>query len=350
MKKWLVTAGVLMLMGCLIFTMSGCASGWSFGGKHVEKSVEVTDAFSDIDITSDTADITFSSSDDGSCKVVSYDNKKISYSVSVENGVLKIKTEDRRNGLGKFFNFGKSSLTLYLPESEYGSLSITDDTGDVSISDYKFGDVELKLDTGDVNMQNITCGNLKIEIDTGDILVSGITCDSFVTSGDTGDVNATSLVASDSVSIETDTGDVELNNVTCGGKLALETDTGRIKASDATCLDMTVGVSTGKANITNVSCSSFTSAGDTGDITMTNLVAIDKIDVKRKTGDVKFNGCDSAEIYVTTDTGDVSGTLLSEKVFVINTDVGKVQVPESYSGGKCKITTDTGDVKISIGQ
>jgi len=64
---------------------------------------------------------------------------------------------------------------------------------------------------------------------------------------------------------------------------------------------------------------------------------------------VVFEGCDAGEIYVDTDTGDVSGTLLSDKVFIVKTDTGKIDVPNSISGGRCEIETDTGDVKISIG-
>ena len=48
------------------------------------------------------------------------------------------------------------------------------------------------------------------------------------------------------------------------------------------------------------------------------------------------------------DTGDVSGTLLTEKVFVVRSGSGKIRVPETVSGGMCKITTSTGDVSIQI--
>ena len=67
-----------------------------------------------------------------------------------------------------------------------------------------------------------------------------------------------------------------------------------------------------------------------------------------KSQHVVLDGCDAAEIFVKTDTGDVTGTLLSEKVFVTTTDTGKVEVPRSVSGGRCEITTDTGDIRISI--
>ena len=51
---------------------------------------------------------------------------------------------------------------------------------------------------------------------------------------------------------------------------------------------------------------------------------------------------------VSTDTGDVTGSLLSAKVFVVTTDTGTVQVPKSTAGGRCEISTDTGDIRITV--
>ena len=37
-----------------------------------------------------------------------------------------------------------------------------------------------------------------------------------------------------------------------------------------------------------------------------------------------------------------------EKVFLVQTDTGNVDVPRSVTGGACEITTDTGDVRITV--
>ncbi len=70
--------------------------------------------------------------------------------------------------------------------------------------------------------------------------------------------------------------------------------------------------------------------------------------IQRNTGSVKFNKSDAGEIKVVTTTGDVKGTLLTDKVFIVNTNTGKKEVPNTITGGRCEITTDTGDIKISI--
>ena len=81
---------------------------------------------------------------------------------------------------------------------------------------------------------------------------------------------------------------------------------------------------------------------------MEHFIASDKLNVVRSTGDVRLVGADAGEIHIETDTGKVSGSLLSEKIFIPRTDTGKIDVPKTTSGGICEITTDTGDIKITI--
>ena len=137
------------------------------------------------------------------------------------------------------------------------------------------------------------------------------------------------LDTKENVSIERSTGDISLSDVSCVGKL-----------------DITV--TTGKTELMNVSCAELDTEGDTGRLVMTNVIASGKLSIERSSGDVRFDGCDAAEIEIDTDTGDVKGSLLTDKVFIYDTDTGKVELPETASGGKCKIETDTGDIIIEI--
>ena len=58
------------------------------------------------------------------------------------------------------------------------------------------------------------------------------------------------------------------------------------------------------------------SAGSTGDIVLENVIASEKISVVRTTGDVLLNGCDGAELLLKSSTGDIEGTLLTEKALI----------------------------------
>ena len=37
-----------------------------------------------------------------------------------------------------------------------------------------------------------------------------------------------------------------------------------------------------------------------------------------------------------------------DKVFITDTSTGNISVPKTITGGKCEITTSTGDIRISI--
>ena len=151
-----------------------------------------------------------------------------------------------------------------------------------------------------------------------------------------------------SLSIKESTGDVSILNNFKFDSIDITVSTGDINIENVTAGSIGIKVSTGDTFLTNVTCESLASTGSTGDITMSGVIASGKFSIERSTGDVKFDKCDAAEIFVLTDTGDVTGTLLSEKIFFPDSDTGKIDVPKTTSGGKCEITTDTGDIKIRI--
>ena len=81
---------------------------------------------------------------------------------------------------------------------------------------------------------------------------------------------------------------------------------------------------------------------------MSNVVAEELLSLDVHTGSISFDGCDAAEIRMTTSTGDVKGSLLSGKIFTVKTETGSIDVPDSTGGGSCKVTTTTGSIKIKI--
>ncbi|MCR5092408.1 MAG: DUF4097 domain-containing protein [Lachnospiraceae bacterium] len=87
---------------------------------------------------------------------------------------------------------------------------------------------------------------------------------------------------------------------------------------------------------------------NTGDVIISEGFIFESMHIELNTGDVRFEGCDAGTIFVETNTGSVTGTLLTDKVFSTDTNLGDIDVPESTTGGKCRITTTTGDIRISI--
>ena len=314
-KKILIFSVILMIIGSLIFVVSMSINKWDFTkfgiSKYETNTYEITQAFEDIIINSDTFDIKFESTNDNKCKIVCFEEEKYKHDFSVQNNKLKINLIDNKKWYDYIrFVFANPKITIYLPNNEYNSLIIELSTGDIEIpSDFQFSMIDIKLSTGDVKcMANVT-SSINVTTSTGDVDLSNM--------------------FSNSINISTSTGTVDLNNVNCDESINIKVTTGDVK-------------------LNNITCDNFISTGSTGDVVLKNLIAINKIDIKRNTGDVKFELSDAKEIKVVTTTGDVKGTLLSNKIFLTDSNTGDIEVPKSSTGGICEIKTDTGDIIISI--
>ena len=315
MKIWLIIAIALVVVGAGVFTAALAACGWDFSKlstvQFETNTYSGTDRITGIRVDTDTADIRFAPSEDGQWKVVCHEAEKMNHTVSVKDGILTIKVVDEREWYDHIgIWIGSETVTLYLPEQEYASLVIRESTGDVEVPKaFRFGTIDINVSTGAVRNYASATGVIKITASTGDIHVE--------------DVSAASM------ELSVTTGHVTGRGLTCEGKLS-------------------VGVSTGDAQLTDVKCENFTSDGSTGDIVLKDVIATGKMSIDRSTGDVKFDACDAAEILVETRTGNVTGSLRSDKIFIARASTGDVDVPATTSGGKCQITTSTGDIRIRI--
>ena len=314
-KIWLIVASALTLLGIIICVGVMAAVGWDFTKlstvQYVKNDYEIDFDFDDISINSDTADVRILVSDDEKCKVECYESKNSTHTVSVKDGKLEIALNSNKlwyEYIG--IDFGSPKINVYLPKLEYDALNIKSSTSDVEVAkELIFENIEISVTTGDVNCFASAKENVKIKTSTGDIFAESVSAKNIDFVVTTGKINATDIICEE---------------------------------------DVCITVSTGKTYITNGKCQSLKSYGNTGDITLNNVIATEKITIERSTGKVKFDGCDAGELLVHTDTGDVSGSLLSEKIFIVRTDTGKISVPASVSGGRCEITTDTGDIKINL--
>ncbi len=314
-KAWLISGGILVFAGILILAGSLMKNHWDFKSlgnvKFETRTEDIDDDFSRIVINSDTEEITFLPSGDGRSHVVFHESEKEEYRASVDSGTLTIEAEDSGKWYDhvSFLSFDSPSITVYLPKREYAALHIEEDTGSITLpADFTFADLYIDASTGDVAC-SAGAQDMYIHLSTGDIQVEDTTAGK--------------------LDLSVSTGHVTLEHVTCRGDLKLH-------------------VSTGKAKLKDVSCQSLNSDGSTGDIELTNVIAAGMIQIERSTGDVELDRCDAGELLIETDTGDVTGSLLSSKVFITQSDTGRIDVPETTTGGKCKITTDTGDIKIKI--
>lgn len=318
-KAWLIVGLLLILAGGLLFVGELALHHWDLGAFGTAKldtgTAEISESFRNISITSDTEEIRFLPSEDGVCRVDYAVMETRKLSASVQGDTLSIEGIDQRKWSDNIsFSFGVTEeprITVYLPGRDYAALSIEEDTGDILLpGDFSFESIRVKTDTGDVDCRASSSGLLSIDTDTGDTRLESL--------------------SAGALSLSTDTGRIELRSVACTG-------------------DLGVTVTTGKTILTDVTCGSFTSKGDTGDLRLEQVLVEGLLSAERSTGDVRLEGCDAGELLISTDTGDVSGTLLTEKVFLVRSSTGEIHVPDTVSGGTCKITTSTGDIHIEVG-
>ena len=313
-KGWLIAATLLVIVGTAVFAGAMQYLKWDFkklNTVHYETKVyDITKKFDDISIFTSITDVTFELASDGECKVVCREAANMPHSVLVKDDTLEITWTDNRTLTDHIVIEGEETeITIYLPHAEYDALCIEETTGDIVISEaFIFKSIEIHTSTGDVECY-------------------ASAEDGFITETDTGDIKAENI-STDTMELFTTTGHITLGNIDCSGTVQ-------------------ISVSTGESNISGVRCESFITNGGAGDITLTDVIAEGVFSVERTTGDVVFDSCDAAEIFVRTDTGDVKGSLLSEKYYVVNTDTGDVNVPKTMGGGKCEIITDTGDVEMT---
>ena len=312
---FLIIAGVLVVVGAVIFVVVMSLNDWDFKKlgtvKYETNTYVIEEDFSKIIITTTTADIEFLPSSDGKCKVVCYEEEKIKHEVKAEGGKLVIDVKDSRKWYDYInFSFDSPKITVYLPVDIFCSLNISSSTGNITIPNaFTFDNISIAASTADVGCYASATGEIRIEVSTGNIDVTGVRADSL------------HLVAS--------TGKIKVKMVACSGDISTKT-------------------STGETTIMATDCKNFYSNGDTGDIKMVGVIASGIFNIERSTGDIEFENCDANEIYAKTSTGDIEGSLLSEKVFFAETDTGDVDVPKTITGGRCELTTSTGDIEITI--
>lgn len=333
-KIWLTAATVLLLIGSVIFVGVMCFLKWDFTRLDTQgyqtNAHEPVEEFESISVHTRGATVAFLPSDNGACRVVCYEKENLKHAVEVTDGTLTVRVEDTRKWYHHIGLFSHNpAVTVYLPRTEYQTLTVKGSTGDVSIpKELAFAGIDVEVSTGDVQNYASTTGDIRLQADTGNIK------------------NYAS--AAGNIRIQTNTGDIHAEGFSCNA-LSLSVTTGRVNVASVTCTgDVTLNVSTGDATLTELSCNSLMTDGDTGELSLHHVTAAGRFAIERSTGDVHFDGCDAAEIAVKTDTGDVTGTLRSDKVFLISTDTGSVEVPKTIAGGRCEITTDTGDIKITV--
>lgn len=316
-KKWLIAAAVLIIAGTVIAAAVCLHINRDFPRLNTQQLVTTAvgpeESFEGISIKTDSADVSVLPAEDGKCRVVCREYENMQHTVSVIDGTLTVSENDSREWIDKIaFSVSEEApaITVYLPAKEYGSLQVNDYGGNVSIPDgFTFTDIAVFGQNGEVECGANVKNSIEIETYSGDTELVG--------------------VSAKSIKLDSYSGKTELKNITCSGKCEVNNDMGDLNAE-------------------HVACGSFLSDAFSGEARLKDVIADTKMKVKRESGDIRLHSSDAGELYLRTESGCVSGTVLTEKVFLTETQTGNVSVPKTTAGGKCEIITEWGDIDISI--
>lgn len=300
MKKFIITGIVVLIIGIGIFACGFAISGWNIFAMETQAPFEEKTFTSNSNITSiqiedkNTPVILTKSSDD-KVHITYYENNKRKYSIS-ENGILSVKKINNYQWYDYFFNisFQIKSLTVEVPESFKGDITI------------------------DTN-------NAKISIE--DLEVSNLTA---VTSN--GSIELRSVKANENIETHTSNGSVDIQKITVG-KLNIETSNAHITCKEINSTDLSAKTSNGRITLSDVKTENEVFAKTSnGSIETERLLAEKSITLNTSNASI---------------TGSVSGSIADYSI-VSHTSNANNNLPENLQGGSKQLNVDTSNGRIDI--
>lgn len=296
-KITIIIAAALVAIGLIISLCTLIPLNFNFASLNTFHSAvntyTVNESFRSIRIEDVECDIRLMVSDDDKCHVNCVEEEKISHTVKVTDDTLKIERKDNRRWYEQiqFFYWEDMRIDIYLPKTEYTDLYIMSTSGDIKISE-------------NISFEKAVFNNIS------------------------GDINI-SKISADYIDIQTTSGDITLNSVNADSELKLRSVSGDLDIAD-------------------VDCRNISAETTSGNQVLADVIAEKNMKINSVSGDIYFKQSDSDDIFVNTTSGNVSGTILSDKIFNVDTTSGDIDVPKSAVGGKCEITTTSGDINIDL--
>lgn len=329
-KSAWITALCLSVAGILLVTIALFAVNFDFSrldtNEYISETYTIEKDFFTIISNTDTADIQFLPSEDGTCRVVCEQmNVDAPITAEIWDNQLYITQENFRNWYDYIgFSFKSAKVTVYLPLSAH-KLSLRGSTGDITIHEgLTFSKVGIEISTGDIQFDSHVNGTLNLKTSTGSIECRNVSCQD--------------------IALNASTGSIRGYNLDCF-TMEMKASTGNIYASDLDCYTMDVKASTGDIQIKDSDITTLKVTTSTGDVDFQNTFS-GNLNAVTDTGDVSFKSCNGDYLYIQTDTGDVTGTFSRRMIFFCKSNTGDIDVDKYNTGGECEVVTDTGDIHL----
>lgn len=273
------------------------------------RSYTVDEEFSSVKIVESSSNVYILPTKDKTCRVECYEGEKTHYDVRVENDTLNITRRDRHNFI-EFGIFSEAPLTVYLPENEYDAIDVSTASGDV-----EFGGA-------------FTADKVNIDTASGDMSVSSLSCKKLTADGASADI--------------------ELNNVDCE-ELSARTTSGEIELADIRAREVSAKSTSGDIDLRSVRAGSLKTTTTSGEMELENVLVDGKMSLESTSGDIGLERCDAAEFKISSTSGSVYGSLLTGKTFIAHSTSGDIDIPRTDNGGRCEVSTTSGDITLFVG-
>jgi DUF4097 and DUF4098 domain-containing protein YvlB len=203
-----------------------------------------------VDVDVDDNNVTFYHSIDEGYKLEYYESKYETYSVSLVDGKLSIRSELKnhfRLFTWQFKSSKTSAMSIYLPLSFTGSINAKVTSGEVNIDHFTLTTLNVKVTSGKADIDAITVnGDMDVEINSGDMTLNDITCYD--------------------LSSEVTSGRININNSTIQNKARIRVTSGKINITESTFAQFDAKLTSGNMNINKINCSYIVTHSTSGDV------------------------------------------------------------------------------------
>lgn len=353
-KTAILVALLLILMGGILtmigYTMTGNDLTQLNTEKLTQESRTITEPFEHIHIRTGSSDVRILPSSDGSCSVVCDDESETQYHIiSVEDGILLIHQVTEPMFFGVMLQYDPV-VTVYLPESQYGSLVVDGAAGSILDVDtsFTFESAQLTLSSGDIHFRASLTHDLSARTSSGDIRLSGCHVGGNTQVDASSGGIALSGLKTKVLAANGSSGDILLEDIHAQ---AIQTSaySGSITLSGCEVeQDVSVQATSGEMELSEVTALSLTGNASSGDFRLYSVFINGQLSLETTSGSIFLDSSDAQSLFLRTSSGEVSGTLLSPKFFITHTSSGMVEVSDpDPDGGRCEVTTSSGDIKIT---
>lgn len=380
-KILLIVSVICILAGCVMmasawFSLLDMESDEIATMQFEEKTHTITDAFSQINISTVNSSIKILPSTDGSCRVICDDNEKLYHEVSVQKvedgSVLYINQCDEwewYEALGGLHWEEDPVLTVYLPETEYEILHAASGSGDITVApDFSFRTLYTRAISGNTSLSEIKAGFMTVYSSSGDIAARTVQVENDAYLENVSGFTQVEDLTSSALTVVSSSGDTVMENISSGrlgissisGYITLlrghfsdsthfEASSGQIVIVDSLCGDQTLHTVSGNVTLQSVQTTAMELGSSSGTLALWDVTCSKNAHYQTVSGEIMFSGLDAENLDFVTSSGDVSGDLLSSKNFITETASGYIEVPPSVEdAGTCYVNTASGNINIVI--